>query len=333
MSLRSVSATDAPAARTRRRAAVPAIAAATACALTLALSACGSDEDDDTAATETSATGCAAESTSGRSDVDPIPVAPAKITVTDPGAQPRKIPAAAPERATPQTTTVSVTSTAVSRTVQDGIDDRRQTVNIPLTARFGCQDSTDVEMTLATPTSPDPTLDEQLAEAEGGRAGMAVGPGIMPISLRLLPTGSSGPEARHAIEQSLVQALQVSVALPTVPVGVGAVWTSQRSISGAVTVTQVMTITLTSWTGNRVVLGVTLEETPINSVFAVPGTSETITLRRYSNEGTGTVTVDLGRALPDHAALTLTGARELVGSDESAPIVQRTGATVNWRAR
>ena len=162
---------------------------------------------------------------------------------------------------------------------------------------------------------------------------MAVGPGIMPISLRLLPTGSSGPEARHAIEQSLVQALQVSVALPTVPVGVGAVWTSQRSISGAVTVTQVMTITLTSWTGNRVVLGVTLEETPINSVFAVPGTSETITLRRYSNEGTGTVTVDLGRALPDHAALTLTGARELVGSDESAPIVQRTGATVNWRAR
>jgi len=309
---------------------VPAIA--TACAITVALTGCGSD-DGGTATPSTSAAGCASESTAGRDDVEPIPIAPAKITVTHPGAEPRKVPAATPARDTAQRTTVSVTSTAVSRTAQDGIDDRKQTVDIPLTARFGCKDSTDLELALDQPTSPDPTLNGQLAKSAGGGAGMAVGPGTIPISLRILPTKDSGPEARHAIEQSLVQALQVSVGLPTQPVGVGAVWTSQRSISGAVTVTQTMTVTLKSWTANRLVLGATFEETPINSVFAVPGTSETVTLRRYSNEGTGTVTLDLDRALPSDATITLSGARELVGSDASAPIVQQTGATVNWRAR
>ncbi|MFZ2238306.1 MAG: hypothetical protein WAV90_02030 [Gordonia amarae] len=309
---------------------VPAIA--TACAITVALTGCGSDGGD-TTTPSTSAAGCASESTAGRDDVEPIPIAPAKITVTHPGTEPRKVPAATPTRDTAQRTTVSVTSTAVSRTAQDGIDDRKQTVDIPLTARFGCKDSTDLELALDQPTSPDPTLNGQLAKSAGGGAGMAVGPGTIPISLRILPTEDSGPEARHAIEQSLVQALQVSVGLPTQPVGVGAVWTSQRSISGAVTVTQTMNVTLKSWTANRVVLGVTFEETPINSVFAVPGTSETVTLRRYSNEGTGTVTLDLDRALPSDATITLSGARELVGSDASAPIVQQTGATVNWRAR
>ena len=45
------------------------------------------------------------------------------------------------------------------------------------------------------------------------------------------------------------------------------------------------------------------------------------------------MTLDLDRGLPTDATITLSGARELVGSDESAPIVQQTGATVNWRAR
>ncbi len=311
---------------------LPTLAATAVCVMTLVLAACGSDDTADTAASDAS-TGYATDSTSGRDGVEPIPIAPAKITVTAPGAEPRKVPAATPARDTPQRTTLSVTSSAVSRTATDGVDDRSQTVSIPMTARFGCQDPTDLELALDRPTSPDPTLDEQLAKSEGGRAGMAVGPGTVPISLRLLPTKASGSEARHAIEQSLVQALQVSVGLPTQPVGVGAVWKSERSISGAVTVTQTMTVTLKSWAGDRVVLGVTFDESPVNSVFAVPGTSETVTLRRYSNEGTGTVTLDLDRGLPTDATITLSGARELVGSDESAPIVQQTGATVNWRAR
>lgn len=316
--------------RYRRVVSVPAIA--TACAITVALTGCGSGGGD-TTTPSTSAAGCASESTAGRDDVEPIPIAPAKITITHQGAESRSVLAATPQRGTAQLTTLSVTSTAVSRTAKDGVDNRRQTVSIPITARWGCRDSTDLELALARPISPDPTLDAQLAKSDGGRAGLAIGPGTIPISLRLLPTDASGPEARHAIEQSLVQALQVSVGLPTQPVGVGAEWTSQRSISGAVTVTQTMHVTLKSWAGKRVVLGVEFEETPINSVFAVPGTSETVTLRRYSNEGTGTVTLDLDRALPTDATITLSGARELVGSDASAPIVQQTGATVSWRAR
>ncbi|NED65450.1 hypothetical protein G3I15_31435, partial [Streptomyces sp. SID10244] len=73
-------------------------------------------------------------------------------------------------------------------------------------------------------TSPEPVLADQLRAVENSRAGLAIGPGGMPISLRLLPAEDAGPEARSAVEQSFVQALQLSVPVPTEPIGPGARW-------------------------------------------------------------------------------------------------------------
>ena len=99
-------------------------------------------------------------------------------------------------------------------------------------------------------------------------------------------------------------------------------WKSERSISGAVTVTQTMTVTLKSWAGDRVVLGVTFDESGQLGV-RVPGTSETVTLRRYSNEGTGTRHSTSTAVCPPTPPSPRRGRANWSAPDESAPIVQQ----------
>lgn len=297
---------------------------------------CATTDTDDAASSSSAASaGCTTTSTSGRTGVEPLPIPPPQLTVDNPGAQPRAVAAAAPNRSTPQQVTLSVTSSAVSSGGAQGsaADNRSQSVELPLTGRFHCTDSTDVEFDLGRPTSPEQVLDEQLGAIDGSTGGIAMGPGLLPISLRLIPNEKADSEARHAVEQTLVQALQQSIGLPTEPIGVGAVWRSERTINAAVTVTQTITATLKSRQGNRLVVDVAVDETPVNSVFSIPGSAQTLTITRYSMEGTGTLTLDLDRGLPVEGTTELSGARELVGADAATPIIQQTGLSVTWRSR
>ncbi|MET9199664.1 hypothetical protein [Gordonia sp. NPDC003585] len=290
------------------------------------LAGCGSDGDDDTSSASDG--GCATENTSDRDKVNLIPIPPVKVTVTGFGNGERRVPAATPDRDSAQQATVVTTSSVASAGSAQA-----QTVDLPLTARFHCTDPTDLEMDLGTVTSPDPTLNDQLAPAAGGHAGMAIAPGLVPISLRLMPTDSSGPEARLAIEQAMIGAFTRSVPLPTVPIAVGATWRAERVISAAATVTQTIEAKLTAWEGNRLTVTYTVDESPINSVFAIPGGNQTLTIARYSFTGNGTETVDLTRGLPVDGAATYRGARELVGADASQRLLQQTGFTLTWRSR
>ncbi|GAA3691404.1 hypothetical protein [Gordonia hankookensis] len=299
---------------------------AVAALLIVALAGCGSgDQAGDTSATAAQA-GCSDDSTSGREGVNLLPIPPAKVTVLDAGGADRRTAAAAPDRTSPQSSTMVTTSSVLSPG-----DTTTQSVEMPLQARFHCTDSTDLEMTLGHVTSPEPVLADQLRAVENSRAGLAIGPGGMPISLRLLPAEDAGPEARSAVEQSFVQALQLSVPVPTEPIGPGARWQVERVISGAATVTQHIDATLKSWDGNRLVVAVTVDETPVNSVFAIPGSDQTLSIARFSNGGTGQVTIDLTRGLPVAGSIELSGARALVGSDPARPLIQQTGLSVRWR--
>ncbi|MYR05237.1 hypothetical protein GTV32_02360 [Gordonia sp. SID5947] len=299
---------------------------AIAALLLVALAGCGSDDQAGGSSTAATEAGCTDDSTSGRQGVNLLPIPPAKVTVLDGGGAEKRTAAATPDRSTPQSSTMTTTSSVLSPG-----DTKTQTVEMPLQARFHCTDSTDLEMTLGRVTSPEPVLADQLRPVENSRAGLAIGPGSMPISLRLLPAEDSGPEARLAVEQSLVQALQLSVPVPTEPIGPGARWRSERTISGAATVTQHIDATLRSWDGNRMVVDVAVDETPVNSVFAIPGSDQTLSIARFSNAGTGQVTIDLARGLPVAGSIELSGARALVGSDPTRPLIQQTGLSVRWR--
>ena len=298
-------------------------------AATVLFSACSSNGDDSGDGGDGPAApsaGCAAESTSGAPDVSLLPVPPAAVTVTDAGAEPRRLAAGSPDRSSAQRATLTTTSSVASVT-----ENTQQTVTTPLTARFGCTDATNLEFETGTPTSPDPLLTESLRASDGTRGGLGIAPGLVPISLRLLPTEESGSEARSALEQSLVQAFRGAVALPVEPVGVGATWRTERTISSSATLVQTITARLARWEGNRVTITFTVDESPVDSVFRIPGGDSTLTIARYSFGGSGEVTLDLTRGLPVAGSAELSGARELVGADPSQPLLQQLGFDFSWR--
>lgn len=291
----------------------------------LVISACGGDPEPDGPSSGADS-GCTTTSTSGRQDANLIPIPPAAVTVTSTGAQPHRVVGGAPDRTQPQHSTLSTTSSVASTETTT-----EQTVDIPITATFHCTDNTDLEMRLNAPTSPDPTLNDQLRAAKGAQAGLALGPGAAPVSLRLIPTEESGSEARSAVEQSLIQTFQNSIPLPTEPIGVGATWRTERTITAAATLTQTITATLRAWDGNRVTIDFTTDESPVNSVYAIPGSDTTLTIARYSYTGSGTLVTDATRGLPVSGSGTYTGARELVGADPATPLVQKIGFSFTWK--
>ncbi|NMO04193.1 hypothetical protein HH308_23530 [Gordonia sp. TBRC 11910] len=295
-----------------------------AAALAAVLTACGGEPASTPSASNDGP--CATTSTSGAAGVSLLPITPASVTVTDPGAADRKVLAASPDITAAQQVTITTTSSEARAGGQT-----TQSVTMPLTARIGCTDPTDVEMSLGAVTSPDVVLADALKAEHNARVGMSLGPGTMPVSLRISAPDAASSQARSAVEQTLVQTLQHSVAFPITPVGTGATWRSVRTLTGAATTTQTITSTLRSRTGDTVTIDVTVDETPVNDVFAVPGTNQTLRINRYSMTGTGTLTMDLRRALPTSGTITTNGARELVGA--GAPLLQQMGFSVSYASR
>ncbi|MCZ0913673.1 hypothetical protein O0V02_14830 [Gordonia amicalis] len=295
-------------------------------AVSVLVAGCSSDSDDDTGTGSATSAGCVNESPSRAAGAAPVPISSAKVTLVDAGEGERRVASPAPDTSSAQSVTLVTTSEVASPGSADA-----ETVETPLTARFSCTDRSEVELELGTVTSPDASLNGQLPAMAGTKAGLTTGPGLAPVALRLAPPEQAGEEARLAVEQSLVTALNTSIALPTEPIAVGARWRTERVISAAATVTQTIDARLSAWDGNRLTIQFSAEETPVNSVFAIPGGSDTLTISRFSSEGGGTVEVDLTRGLAVGGELTYTGARELVGADPSRPLVQKTGLTVTWR--
>lgn len=302
----------------------------------LALSGCSSD--DESAA---DLGPCAAASSADHEGVRPIPVAPADVEVLDPGAVD---PGAAdhgllesrPDTTSPQK--VTLTTDSIEASIAPGengnqsVQRTQQQLSTPITARAVCDDPSDLEFTIGTPTTKDAELTPELDAIAGSEGGLSVAGGLQVRSLRLFPNEESGSPARSALEQSFSGALDQSVPLPTQPVGIGARWKSVRIISSAATIRRTTTVTLTGRTGNTVQLAVAVDDVPVDSTFRIPGSAQTLMINRYSMAGTGELTVDLTRVLPVAGSITTKGARELAGDQNSAPLLQQNEYTVSWKS-
>lgn len=297
-----------------------------ACVTVLMLGACGNDDapagDPDRGCTTSS-------SVTGASSID---LAPAHLTVTNPGTGELRTPTPAPRTDAPQKVTLFTESreTSVVSGQEEPPTSTVEAVTTPLTARAGCTDPKVLEFTFGTPTSPDSALTPDLAKFDGAEGGANYSDGLAPSVLRIAPPKDSPAPANRAVEQSLVSAFTHSVPLPTTPIGAGAQWRVTRTVTAATTVTQTIDVTLKTWDGDTLTLDVRLAEEPDQPIFRIPGTSQTLDLRRFSNTGSGTVVVDLKTLLPASATLTMTGARELVGDDPNRPILQQTAYTLKW---
>ncbi|MCF8570757.1 hypothetical protein L5G32_10810 [Gordonia sp. HY002] len=305
----------------------------------LALSGCSSD--DESAADPGP---CAAASSADREGMRPIPVAPADVEVLDTGAPQTGAPQTGapqtgllesrPDTTSPQEVTLTTDSIEASIAPADNgnqsVQRTQQQLSTPITARVVCDDPSDLEFTIGTPTTKDAELTPGLDAIAGSEGGLSVADGLQVRSLRLFPNEESGSPARSALEQSFSGALDQSVPLPTEPVGVGARWKSVRIISSAATIRRTTTVTLTGRTGNIVQLAVAVDDVPVDSIFRIPGSAQTLTINRYSMAGTGELTVDLTRVLPIAGSITTEGARELAGDENSAPLLQQNEYTVTW---
>ncbi|MEP9391324.1 hypothetical protein ABLE92_07120 [Gordonia sp. VNQ95] len=300
-----------------------------ACAATcgLLLAACGSDTDTPASATPAVPSGPCVSAATAASMATQIPIPSASVTLTSPGTGPLRAASAAPDLASAQQVTLSTTSTESSTTAQT-----TQSLDTPLTVRFGCDAPDRLTAVLGAPTSAQPELGGQLPPVAGSVAEIGVGPGLAPLSLRLAPTDPSSESARRAVEQSLVQSLQNAITLPADPIGVGATWRTERTLSSAATVVQTVEARLTRWEGDRLTVSFTADESPVNSVFTIPGGDATLTIERYSYTGSGEVTIDLTRGLPVAGTAEYRGARELVGADVNQPLLQTFGFTMGWKS-
>ncbi|MFT3662053.1 MAG: hypothetical protein QM809_11810 [Gordonia sp. (in: high G+C Gram-positive bacteria)] len=296
-------------------------------ATALALTGCSGDE----APAADPNRGCDETSSRKNDGVRPIELPPAHLTVTDPGAGDRRVPVSAPRTDAPQRVTLTTESRETSVVSGREPTSTVEAVTLPLTARAGCRDPKNLEFTVTgAPTSPDEALQPALAVFDGAHGGVTFTGGLAPNELRIMPPADATDPATRAVEQSLVTAFTLAVPIPTTPVGVGARWTVTRTVSSATTLTQTLNATLKSWKDDRLVVDVAVDETPVDPVFRIPGSDATLDLTRYSNSGTGTVTVDLKTLLPAAGELKSKGARELIGSDANRPILQHTTLDLTW---
>lgn len=297
-------------------------------AAAMALTGCSSDESSGADPNR----GCDPTSSAQAADLRPIELPPAHVALLEPGTGELRVPTSAPTTETPQRVTLDTKSSETSVIGNQGEAPTTTTeeLSTPLTARAGCTDPKNLEFTLGAITSPDEPLNPALATFDGADGGATYADGLSPVSLRLFPPANADQPANRAIEQSLVSAFTYALPLPTEPIGVGARWRTERTVTAATTVTQEIVATLTKWEGDVLTVDIAVDETPTSTVFRIPGSASTLDLTRYANTGTGTVTVDLTRLLPTSAQLEMTGARELVGADPNRPIIQQTSLTLRW---
>ncbi|WP_020105801.1 hypothetical protein [Nocardia sp. 348MFTsu5.1] len=306
------------------RLARPVGALAAVAVLTLGLAGCGSDDND---TPPPAPTGCATDTTAGDAGAALLPVPPAKVTLLTAGSEPQQAALSAFDRATAQPATLVTTSTFASPDGESATQSAT-TVDLPITARVNCTDPTDIDMQIGAASSPDTALNEALKAQNGSRAGMSIGPGVAPISLRILPGENADDNARQAVEEALVSTFQRSVTLPTEPIGVGATWEAVRTVNAGANVRQTINATLTAQDGDQLTVEFTIDETPINSVFRLPD-GGTLTIDSYSMTGNGTVVIDLTRGVPVSGQMKISGGRTLVGGDNTQ-FQQLLGFESNW---
>lgn len=301
------------------------ILTAATCAGALLLTGCStpSDDPDRGCTTSTDADGAR-----------PIDLAPVTVTVLEPGAGQAAVPTITPRTDVPQRVTVSSLSKETSVLADEqgqAPSSTTESLTLPLTVRAGCTDPTVGEFTFGAPVTPDAALQPDLAVFDGALGGVTYGDGLAPAVLRIAPPTDAAAPAGRAVEQALVNVFTHAPVLPDTPVAPGARWQVVRTISAATTVTQTMTVTLTAWDGDRLALDVAFDEDPVEPVFRIPGSPDTLNLIRFANAGSGTVTVDRTRLIPVSGRITLSGARELSGdSADGASLLQQTTAEISW---
>lgn len=290
-------------------------------------------------------TGCGASSdgapavTAATSTEVTVPVSAVTTTVLDPGAEPRAAVRITPQEGVEQRVVLTTRSEVFQRVGDEPEQDfSTPELTLPLAATVtaavsGDSPSTVVDITLSGASSPDETLDRALTETDGSGIGLTIGPDGAVSALRLAPAQDAANIARSAIEQAFYQAVYRMVSFPGEEIGVGAVWEShQQVMSAGITLDQVGTATLVERDGDRLVVDVTVEQTPRGAIWVLPNGQGELDIEQYTMTGRGTMTVDPARPLPVGGELIVRGEQVYVDPVGATRLSQSQVDQVAWSA-
>jgi hypothetical protein len=257
-----------------------------------------------------------------------VPISAAVTTVVSQGAEPRVLLRPSYLPGTAQQVTLH-TGYSIQQQINDQPprDFSTPALTIPMTARA---DGDDVDLTLGTISSPDPSLAKALTAAGGSHAGFDMSELGAITALRLEPSPDTSNAARAALEQAFYQAVYRSIAFPDEPVGEGAVWTVRQEVTGGVALDQVTTATMTEREGDRLTIELEVTQTPKSAVWAMPNNAGTLDIQDYVMQGTGTITVDLGLPLPVSGSITVGGHQAYRDSRSASMLRQTINTQVSW---
>ncbi len=315
---------------------VPVVAASTV-ALGAALAGCGGDGGDGAGASSSAAprqslaapapsAGCTASPPALPASAVTVDVPQARIVLDSPGTGPQQPLAVRPTAVAEYA--LFTNSLQVSQVTGEQPSGGNRDVTLPLVAQPSCADPLDVYLFFGAPRSTDPATTEALRVEEGTPARVRLTAAGDVRSFVLAAPPGVAPEAQTTFEQALLQTFLRLIPLPAEPVGTGATWTVTRSIRAESTLTQTMRVTL-GGTAERPELKAAVDESPDDSVFRVPGSSNTLTIESYSSAGNGTLLIDPAKAF-GQGGVQLEGGRSLVGDDPAKKLTQKTGSVYRF---
>ncbi|MEU7633948.1 hypothetical protein AB0C34_28905 [Nocardia sp. NPDC049220] len=257
-----------------------------------------------------------------------VPIPAAVTTVVAAGAEPRSLLRPDYPAGTVQRVTLCTAHRIEQQINEQPMHDfSAPALTIPMTAQTTAEG---IDLTLGTVTSPDPTLAEALTNIGGSHAGFDLSDLGAITALRLEPSPDTSTAARAALEQAFYQAVYRSIAFPDQPVGEGAVWTVRQEVTGGVALDQITTATLTRREGDRLVIELTVTQTPKSPMWNLPNNAGALDIRDYVMQGAGTITVDLGLPLPVAGSITVGGHQAYRDPHSESMLQQTIDTQVSW---
>lgn len=200
-----------------------------------------------------------------------------------------------------------------------------QQLTVPLTGATTASEEAarDVEFRVGQPSSTDLELTEDIRSAEGFLVGWTSGEDGRVSTVRLAAPKEATDEGRARVEQSLMKLLSLPVVFPEEAVGPGATWSVDSRVTGEATLLQTTTYSLTALEGDRVELGVDVQQRPaIGALTMEDGQSLNVLNSNTTSEGS--LTVDLKNPLPVDGRVSYTTRVVYGGADSDVRVVQDT---------
>ena len=262
-----------------------------------------------------------------------------RVVTSNPGAEPRQAIAFAEPGATDEQQGDLTVVQSFAQQVGDQqapVETDPTELTLPFTAKTSADDAgRKTELTLGTPSGSRTTLREEIAAAKGFVAtftGSRSGQWAQ-ASYQAPEAASTG--ARASIESALGQWLSVPVVFPSEAIGVGAEWTVTVKVNNPSPATRTLTYTLKEHDGNRVSLGVSVEQRPSVTTLSTEGLAgangaQLTIVDSPTTTEKGDIEVDLTKPLPVAGAVDFTTSTTY-GDGAGTQVIQRNRRAVQWK--